>query len=68
MATSYRPRVLPVVACIRGLVLATLARVPASGYRLPDQSHVESRETWDDGTDGLTATPDPIPGDWIELT
>ena len=69
MATSYRPRVLPVVPCVRSFVLATLAREGASVYQRADGSHVESRETWPDGTPGLATTPaSPEALGWMRLT
>ena len=71
MATSYRPRVLPVVPCVRSFVLATLASEGASVYQRSDDptDGAEVRETWPDGTAGLSATPaDPEAAGWTRLT
>ena len=66
MATSYRPRVLPVVPCVRGFVLATLASEGASVYQRSDDptDGAEVREVWAPGTTGLVQLPDPLPPGW----
>ena len=68
MATSYRPRVLPVVPCVRGFVLATLASEGASVYQRSDDptDGAEVREVWaDDGPS--TPFPVPLPSGWRPL-
>ena len=66
---SYRPITLPAVDALRSYVLSALARGGATVYQRADGSHVESRETWPDGTAGLSATPaDPEAAGWTRLT
>lgn len=68
MATSYRPRVLPVVPCIRGIVLDTLTRSGAAVYQRSDDptDGAEVREVWaDDGPS--TPVPVPLPSGWRPL-
>ncbi len=49
--------------------LALLHADGAVVWRHPDDFVVESRETWPDGTPGLTATPtDPEAVGWTRLT
>ncbi len=69
MATSYRLRTLPVVPCVRGCVLDTLAREGASVYQRSDDptDGAEARETWPPETAGLTQTPAPLPSGWTVL-
>ena len=66
---SYRPITLPDVAAQRSYVLSALARGGATVYQRADGSHVESRETWPDGTPGLATTPaSPEALGWMRLT
>ena len=68
MATSYRPRVLPVVPCVRGFVLATLASEGASVYQRSDDptDGAEVREEWADGQPA-NPFPVPLPSGWRPL-
>jgi len=68
MATSYRPRVLPVVPCVRSFVLATLASEGASVYQRSDDptDGAEVREVWADGQPA-TPFPVPLPSGWRPL-
>ena len=71
MATSYRPRVLPIVPCVRSFVLATLASEGASVYQRSDDptDGAEVREVWADGQPGLATTPaSPEALGWMRLT
>lgn len=66
----YRRRVLPVVPCVRSFVLNTLSRGGASVYQRSDDptDGVESRDTWPDGTAGLSTTPaDLAAAGWVEV-
>lgn len=68
MATSYRLRVLPVVPCVRSLVLNTLSRSGAAVYQRSDDptDGAEVREVWaDDGPS--TPFPVPLPSGWRPL-
>ncbi len=68
MATSYRLRTLPVVPCVRGCVLDTLAREGASVYQRSNDptDGAEVREVWDDGQPS-TPFPVPLPSGWRPL-
>ena len=66
---SYRPITLPAVDALRSYVLSALARGGATVYQRADGSHVESRETWPDGSTGLSNTPgNPEMSGWVRLT
>ncbi len=69
MATSYRLRTLPVVPCVRGFVLDTLAREGASVYQRSDDptDGAEARETWPPDTAGLSPVAAPLPSGWALL-
>jgi hypothetical protein len=56
---QYRSIVLPSKRALRAYVLATLHRDSAVVWQTAAAEIVESRETWPDGTAGLTPTPAP---------
>lgn len=63
-----RSIVLPAVAWMRGYHLLALHADGAIVYRRADGTVIESRDTWPDGTTGLSPVPVPVPGTWTRLT
>lgn len=67
----YQPVTIPPIGIARGIHLAALhALVPPSVvWQTATGEIVESRETWPEGTTGLTATPNnPAVFGWQRLT
>lgn len=56
---QHRSITLPPTGVVRGIYLAAVARDGSVVWQTASSSVVESRDTWPDGTAGLTPTPAP---------
>lgn len=66
---QHRSTVLPAKRALRSYALAALHRGGSVVWQTAAAEIVESRETWPDGTAGLSATPaDPEAAGWTRLT
>ena len=66
---QHRSITLPPTGVVRGIYLAAVARDNAVVWQTASSSVVESRETWPEGTAGLSNTPaNPERLGWVRLT